>query len=326
MANIPTRIRRQPRWSAAGRGLVLAALGLGLGARAVPAVVPGPFAGREAQRWIERQCALGPRVPGTRAHADWLRMVRSYFDSLGVPVRAEPFRVPRPPGPAVRGQSDTLSLTNLVVSFGPEVQPRLLLGAHWDSRPWADQDPDPAKRGRPVLGANDGASGVAVLLVLARILKENPAPMGVDLAFFDGEDLGRDEMPEEFCLGSQHMASNWTGPLPTWVLVLDMVGSETLEIGRELYSHAQSPDLLDLIFRVARERGFAEWNWEAQYAVFDDHIPFQRLGVPAVVLIGFNDPVWHTVRDDPSRTSPRSLSRVGDVVTALIYGGILVPG
>jgi glutaminyl-peptide cyclotransferase len=290
------------------------------GAGAIPS-----FHGDEAQRWIVRQCALGPRVPGTSAHAAWLRLVRAYLDSLDLPVREERFRLACPPGLKVKPAVDSLDLTNLVASVRPGLRPRLLLGAHWDSRPWADQDPVEANHTRPVSGANDGASGVAILLTLARIMKESPPSLGVDLAFFDAEDLGRPDKPEEFCQGSKWMAEHWPEPLPDWVVVLDMVGSENLEIGRELYSWGQSPGFLDLIFRLARDRGFQEWNWETQYAVVDDHLSFQRIGVPAVDLVGFNDPVWHTRNDEPNRTSPRVLGRVGEVVSALIYGGYLAP-
>jgi hypothetical protein len=301
-----------------GGAAIAAAAGAASPVGAVSASVP-VFDGQAAQRWIERQCSLGPRVPGTTAHGQWLRMVGGYLDSLGVNTRREEFRHPSPLGP------DTLRGTNLVVSFRPAVRPRLLLGAHWDSRPWADQDPDPAMRSLPVLGANDGASGVAVLLVLARMLQENPPPFGVDLAFFDMEDLGRNDHPEEFCVGSRFMAENWPGALPDWAIVVDMVGSESTQFGREAYSMRSAPDLVDLLFSIAAERGYHEWNPEVSIAVVDDHLSFQSVGVPAVDIIGFNDPHWHTRRDDPSHTSPLRLSRVGAVLAEVLWGGRFRP-
>ena len=289
-----------------------------------PAVLPGvagavvpTFDGREAQAWIERQCALGPRVPGTKAHEHWIRMVTTYLDSLRVPVRREEFFRPSPLG------RDTLRLTNLVASIRPGVRPRLLLGGHWDSRPWADSDPDPAMRSLPVSGANDGASGVAVLLVLARMMQEHPPSIGVDLAFFDMEDLGRSAPPEEYCQGSRFMASNWPGTLPDWAVVLDMVGSDAAEFSREAYSVQQAPELVDLLFRIAEEKGYREWNPESEFAIVDDHLSFQAIGVPAVDVIGFNDPNWHTRRDDPQRTSALRLFRVGTVMSELVWGGHL---
>lgn len=299
----------------AGSWLVLGFL-LSVFPRCAEAGIPA-FDGREAQRWIERQCALGPRVPGTVAHTRWIRTVTAYLDSLGVQVRREEFRRPSPLS------SDTLRLTNLVASIHPGMHPRLLLGAHWDSRPWADEDPDSAMRRLPVPGANDGASGVAVLLVLARMMRENPPPLGVDLAFFDMEDMGRSGHPEEYCQGSRHMAANWPGALPDWVVVLDMVGSESAQFGRESYSFQQAPDLVDLLFRLAGEKGYREWNPESEYAVVDDHLSFQAIGVPAVDVIGFNDPNWHTRRDDPRGTSADRLGRVGTVMAELAWGGHL---
>lgn len=281
-------------------------------------VVPS-FDGSAALRWVERQCALGPRVPGTKAHRAWLRMVGAYLDSLGLSVTRQGFSHPSPLGP------DTLHLTNLLVRVRPGLSPRLLLGAHWDSRPWSDQEPDPALQNRPVPGANDGASGVAVLLVLAGILARQGPPLGVDLAFFDLEDMGREGTPEEYCLGSRFMAEGWVGSPPDWVVVLDMVGANNLQIGRELYSQSQAPELQELLFRIAADRGFAEFNPALQLAIEDDHLSFQRIGVESVVLIGFNDPVWHTQRDTPDHISTRSLEHVGEVVCELIYGGRLVP-
>ena len=160
-------------------------------------------------------------------------------------------------------------------------------------------------------------------LTLARLLQETPPPLGVDLAFFDLEDSGRPGHPEEFCQGSLEMARRWISPYPDWVLVLDMVGSDRTEFGREQYSQLRAPELLDLVFQIAEEKGFTEWNSFSSFAIVDDHLPWQSVGVPAAVLVGFNDPNWHTVRDDPMRTSPRRLGRVGEVVLELIYGGYL---
>ena len=289
-----------------------------LGARTARAIVPA-FSGTEARAWVDRQCALGPRVPGTSAHAAWIHLVTARLDSLHIQVRTEEFSHPSPMGPG------SLALTNLIASIRPELRPRLLIGAHLDSRPWADQDPDPKAHGTPIQGANDGASGCAVLLTLAKILTEHPPPIGVDLAFFDGEDLGRSEHPEEFCLGSEWMAEHWVEARPDWVIVLDMVGSERMEIGRELYSDSEAPELLGLVFGIAKSKGYREWNPDVQYGVVDDHLSFARLGVPSIDLIGFGDPVWHTLGDVPSRISSRSLGRVGDVLVTLIFGGYLTP-
>jgi hypothetical protein len=119
------------------------------------------------------------------------------------------------------------------------------------------------------------------------------------------------------------MATNWPGTLPDWVVVLDMVGSDAAEFGREAYSAQQAPDLTDLLFRLAEEKGYREWNPQSEYAVVDDHLSFQAMGVPSVDVIGFNDPNWHTRRDDPPRTSALRLFRVGTVMSELVWGSHL---
>lgn len=282
----------------------------------VEAAAPA-LSGEHAMKWVRRQCAFGPRVPGTTAHARCLSAFRAHLDSLGVSYRAHPFKVKAP------ADGRELACTNLIISIRPEARPRLLLGSHWDSRPWADQDPNPQARAQPVLGANDGASSTALLLTLARVLRDNPPPIGVDLVLFDAEDLGRDDKPEEFCLGSQRLASEWVGRLPDWVLVLDMVGAPGAQFGRELYSQRYHPEFSELIFELAARRGFAEFNPSIGYAITDDHLPWLRRGVPSALIIGWGDPNWHTLRDTPDRLSPATLERVGTVVLDLIYGGEL---
>lgn len=291
-------------------------LGLCLAGQCASAAVPA-FDGAEAKSWVERQCLLGPRVVGSKPHAECIRLIESALDSAGLAHCRVSFETVTPLGPR------PTRVTNILASVRPEARPRLLLGAHFDSRPWADRDPDPARRKTPVLGANDGGSGTAVLLTLARILAENPPPFGVDLAFFDAEDLGREDHPEEFCLGSQWMAENWVGDLPDFVLVLDMVGSDQVEFGRELYSQQVAPEWVDLLFQVAVEAGYGEWNPSLGHAIVDDHVAFLRQGVPSSVWIGWGDPAWHTGRDVPSAVSERRLGRVGDLVCRLIYGGYL---
>lgn len=277
------------------------------------------FDGEAALRWVNRQCNFGPRTPGTAGHAAALADFRAYFDSLGLECTSQVFETTSPLDGA------PLVLTNLIVRVRPEIRPRLLLGAHWDTRPIADLDPDPARRRTPIVGANDGASGVAVLTVLAEMLRAQPPPIGVDLVLFDGEDLGRPDRPEEFCLGSQWMVENWFGPWPDAVLILDMVGAPGAVFPREDFAHARAREWVELPFEIAKRKGFQEWDLTTGYSIIDDHVPFLGQGVPASVLIGWGDPAWHTTGDTPERLSSQVLGRVGEVVTELIYGGYLAP-
>ncbi len=280
----------------------------------------GPrFDGQAALRWVHRQCDFGPRAPGSPGHAAALADFRAYFDSLGLERTSQVFETNSPLDGA------PLVLTNVIVRVRPELRPRLLLGAHWDTRPIADLDADPARRQTPILGANDGASGVAVLAVLAQMLRDQPPPIGVDLVLFDGEDLGRHDRPEEFCLGSQWMVENWVGPWPDAVLILDMVGAPGAVFPREQFAHARAPEWVELPFEIAKRKGFQEWDLTTGYSIIDDHVAFLGKGVPASVLIGWGDPAWHTTGDRPERLSAQVLGRVGEVVTELIYGGYLAP-
>lgn len=283
--------------------------------------VAGPeFSGEEAYTWVRRQVELGPRVPGSAAHAACLEMMESALDGLGIAHHRQPFRAANP---LIEG--DTLQLNNLFAALAPPKRPRLLLGAHWDTRPWSDEEPDSSRHHLPVPGANDGASGVAVLLTLARHFQENPPPIGIDLAFFDGEDLGRPGHPQEYALGSQHMAAHYPGGLPDYVLVLDMVGSVNLEVGIELFAYERHPQWVDLAFQVAESLGYTEWNRDVRDYVFDDHAPFLVQGIAANVIIGFSDPNWHTQADDLGAIRASSLAKVGNVVLQMVYGGYLMP-
>lgn len=314
MMSLRHHASRRRRLRSAIRLLLLAFSALFLGSSAQAAT---RFEGRRAARWVDRQCALGPRVPGSSAHEKCLALLVASLDSLRIPVTRHSFRVPSPTG---HGEA---ACTNLIASIQPNVRPRLLIGSHWDSRPWADEDPIPANRLKPVPGANDGASSTALLLELARVLTTDPPPIGVDLVFFDAEDLGAKDRPNDFCLGSQRLASEWSGPLPDWVLVLDMVGAKGAIFQPELYSKDLHPEWVDLVFEVARKRGFGEFDANGGSYIIDDHVPWLRRGVPATDLIGWGDPNWHTLKDTPDAISATTLERVGTVVTDLIYGGQL---
>jgi Zn-dependent M28 family amino/carboxypeptidase len=220
--------------------------------------------------------------------------------------------------PAGNGK-DTLDLTNLIARFRPRAKDRILLCAHWDTRPWADQDPVPENRKTPIPGANDGGSGVAILLALAGILHRNPPPCGVDIALFDGEDYGTDEHPENYLLGSTHFAQSLEAPLPRLAIVLDMVGDRDLKLFQERNSLLFAPRETGAIWRVGRRIAPDVFMPEAQYTITDDHLPLLMKGIPAVDVIDFDYPYWHTLQDTPDKCSPRSLAVVGQTVLGMIY-------
>lgn len=197
------------------------------------------------------------------------------------------------------------------------IRPALMLAAHWDSRPHADRDPDPALRGRPVPGASDGASGVAILLELARILAADPPSYPIVLAFFDGEDLG------EHFYGSRYFA-RWAGRRellpwrPAHAIVVDMVGGRGMRCTRELNSLEAAPDLWARVQASARTLGLQEHFQGEPRRVTDDHVMLNRAGIPAVVLIDATYPFWHTAGDTPERCAAESLEIVGRVLEGMI--------
>jgi acetylornithine deacetylase/succinyl-diaminopimelate desuccinylase-like protein len=267
--------------------------------------------GARARARVERQCAFGARVPGSEAHRAAAAWLEAELRGLGAEVVRQEFTdttLGRP-----------MALVNLIARFAPGRPARLLLCAHWDSRYAADRDPDPARRAQPVPGANDGASGVAVLLEVAEALARRPPPVGVDLVFFDGEDQGRPTHPEEFCLGARHYAARLGARRPLAAFLVDMVGDQDLQIHPERNSTARAANLVAMVLSAARAthaRGFRE---EPRHTLYDDHMPLNEAGLPAVDIIDFDYPYWHTTADTPDKVSGESLAQVAHVLVWLVY-------
>lgn len=273
----------------------------------------GKFRGERAYDLLVAMCDFGPRVPGSKGHARVRQFLIEHVQGRADQVELEDFPAASPPYP--RG----LTLTNVVARFRPGTSPRVVLGAHWDSRPWADEDPDSTRHRDPVLGANDAASACAVLLHLAELLAARPPALGVDLVFFDGEDGGLPGSAAMYCLGSREHVRRLQKPRPAYALVLDMVGDRDLSFRVEGYSFAYAPDLVRMVWGRAERLGLEAFTSEPQGRVFDDHVPFLEAGIPAVDVIDFDYPHWHTVADLPDQCSAQSLAVVGELVASLIY-------
>jgi len=262
------------------------------------------FDADRAFRDLLRQCDFGPRVPGSQGHrecAAWLsRELARSADS----VRQYRFSV------ALAG--GRLDLVNLEATFNPDGRGHALLCAHWDTRPIADRDPDPASRGKPIAGANDGASGVAVLLEIGRALKAHPPKQRVTIVLFDGEDYG--STPAEMFFGSRHYASYYAGPIPDWAVLLDMVGDRDLRLPPERFSQQKAPGVVDRVWGAAERAGCEAFVRAPGPAVLDDHVPLLARGIPCVNVIDFDYPHWHTLADTPDKCAPESLAQVGRAV------------
>ena len=268
------------------------------------------FDGQRAYRDLVRQCEFGPRVPGTKAHAEckmWL--IAQLADCAGADNMTLHLASPRVGG-------KTLDLTSIEAVLNPSGRGHVLLCAHWDSRPHADRDPDPAKRRQPLLGANDGASGVAVLLEIARVLKAHPPKQKVTIVLYDGEDYGTDV--KSMLLGSRAYAANYRKPPPDWAVLLDMVGDKDLWLLPEMHSERRAPQVVDRVWSAAMRVGSSAFTRGLGPAVMDDHIPLLDKGIPCIDIIDFDYPYWHTTADTPDKCSAASLEQVGRAVLAAI--------
>ena len=276
------------------------------------------FSGDRAFSHLLKQVSFGPRNPNSQGHQACLDFLYAELKELGDQVKLQPFV-------HVGYENERLNLTNVVASFNVSSSTRILLCAHWDTRPRAEQDANRARRNEPIIGANDAASGAAVLLELASILKQHPPSIGVDLAFFDGEDYGHEGDVANYLLGSRHFAM--TKPqdyLPRFGILLDMIGDAFLEIQKEQHSLKYAPDIVDLVWQKARQLGYPQFVDAVGEAVTDDHLPLNEVGIKTIDLIDFNYPdptnrYWHTHQDTPDKCSPESLEAVGTVLTHLIY-------
>lgn len=313
------------RWLAAALALALAA-GCGEGdddsarlpARGARTDVEIPeFDGDSAYELVRRQVAFGPRAPGLEGHRRQLEWMESYLRQRADTVILQPF---------THGTDDgeTLRLTNLFTRFRPDAPDRVLLLAHWDTRPIADEDPDPERRDEPILGANDGASGTAVLLRMADVLSRHSPPIGVDLLFVDGEDVP----PGAQLLGSTHFAANLPpGYRPLYGVLVDMIGDMQPRYGIEAHSQNEAPAVVRRVWRTAEEVGYGSMFVERRVgAITDDHVPLNRAGIPTIDIIDFEyggsaNPHWHTHEDTLENTAPDGLEAVGTVLTTLIYRG-----
>jgi hypothetical protein len=285
------------------------------GAAGVPA-----FSGERALELVRTQCALGPRTPGSTGNAALRRQIVQSAERAGLRAVVLCFAVP------LGDDGAMIEACNVVVSAGPTGGERLWLGAHFDTRPWADRDPVPARREQPVVGANDGGSGTAVLLHLIELFGASPPPQGVDLLFFDAEDSGLAHDASGFCLGSRHLVAtrgDFGHPLstgtPRGLVLLDMVGEAGARMPQEGYSLEHAPEWTSFVFARAAELELPVFEAVPGPAVFDDHVPFLGAGVPAVDLIDFEYPQWHTADDTPARCSALTLGQVGRLVTDLAY-------
>lgn len=286
------------------------------------------FCADSAFRFVEEQLAFGFRTPGSKAQRECAAYLRTSMARWCDTVISQPFSATLWNGQDVKGE-------NIIASLNPELSDRIMLCAHWDSRLWADHDPDEGNHRKPILGANDGASGVATLMELARIMSQQRPSIGIDFIFFDVEDQGTPEWADvdyqdnTWCKGSQYWAKNPHRPYyrALYGILLDMVGTNQPRFTKEEISRRYAPGVMDKVWRAAAALGHSSIFVDQQTdAILDDHLYVNQIAnIPTIDIVQNNPecsffPLWHTLGDNLDAINKESMKAVADVLMKTIYG------
>lgn len=284
------------------------------------------FNADSAYRNVKAQVDCGTRVPGTEGHSKCAKLLVNELKRYGADSVIEQKTT------VTAFNGDKLPINNIMGSFNKDAKRRVLLLAHWDTRPWADEDPDESRRKQPIPGANDGGSGVGVLLEVARCLQIEKPAIGVDILFVDAEDYGESQGQSEnsWCLGTQYWVTKHpytVENMPIYGILLDIVGGLDARFHREIASHQLAGSIVDKVWGTASMSGYGNvFINQIGGAVMDDHVYVNQLGIPCIDIIenqnsqtGSFPPTWHTHADNMSNISRTSLKAVGQVVLNVIY-------
>jgi Zn-dependent M28 family amino/carboxypeptidase len=257
---------------------------------------------------LQELCNFGPRNHNSEGKTKAERWIEQNLREAGAEVSVHEFQF------TPKGATQSESFRNIVGKINAHLPDRVLVATHYDTRSTADKDKDESRRNQPIIGANDGGSGVAVLLEMARLWKEQPPPIGVDLIFFDGEDFGRGAELDEYFLGSKAYVRDFPNYRPRWGIVLDMVGDASLDIRKETDSVARAPAVVHQVWNAAPRVGSSGILNERGGRIYDDHTAFLEKGIPVALMIDFNYRWFHTTADLIDKCSAESLGQVGRAV------------
>ena len=293
-----------------------------------PVNVP-TFNADSAYYFVKTQVDFGARVPNTEAHRQCAAYLSQTLKRFGAEVIEQRTVL-------TAFNDDKLNAVNIIGSFNPESSNRVLLFAHWDSRPWADNDPDPSNHKTPVMAANDGASGVGVLLEMARQFSIQKPEIGVDIIFFDAEDYGAPQnypgaSEDAWCLGTQYWANNphKAGYTAEFGILLDMVGAPNATFYKEEFSMYYAAGIVEKVWSVAAKLGFSNYFRDQKIgAITDDHVYVNKIaGIPSIDIIQYRNEgqnsgfghYWHTVNDTMENIDKNTLFAVGTTVMHVVY-------
>lgn len=288
--------------------------------------------GEAALAHIKALCAIGPRVSGSNGMKRLQELVTKQFEAHGATVRRQEFTAA-----AASRPGNKVPMVNMIASWHPERARRVILCSHYDTRPAAHEEPNRADWNRPFVSANDGTSGVALFMELARHLKDLPTAVGVDVVLFDGEEYILDpgdqltgRQGDQYFLGSQHFGQAYAANKATLkyryeaAVLLDLFAHDNARLAVEGYSQRLAPQLVSALWTTAEKVGARSFKYEQGFTraieVMDDHLALNVAGIPAVDVIDFDYPHWHRLSDTPDKCSAKQLAEVGRVLLAWVQG------
>jgi glutaminyl-peptide cyclotransferase len=279
-------------------------------APAVPPVIP--FDAKRAMGYLEAVCKIGPRISGTEGMQKQQALLKDHFEKHGARVELQRFTARQ------ESRREPVAMANLIASWHPERQRRVILCSHYDTRPIADQEPDPRRWREPFVSANDGGSGVACLMEMAHQMKDVKTAVGVDFVFFDGEEYIWDNRRDKYFFGSQHFGREYRTGRPghryLGAVLLDMIAGPNPRFPREPKSLVRAGALVEELWAIAAEQQCDAFRSHLGEEVLDDHIALNDAGIPAVDIIDFGYKHWHLLSDVPENCSPEGLSQVAQVL------------
>jgi glutaminyl-peptide cyclotransferase len=280
---------------------------------------PVAFAGERAMGYLKEICDLGPRMSGSKAMKKQQDLIKKHFEDLGAKVQFQTFMAKQN---SVRGE---VEMTNIIVSFQPEKKRRVILCSHYDTRPIADREDDPRDWKKPFVSANDGGSGVALLMELGNHMKNLKTQVGVDFVIFDGEEyvfVTEGGNRDRYFIGSRYFAQSWRKKAKdkdrcdySAAILLDMIAGKNIQFPVEVHSYNFAEELCKEIWGIAAEQKVKAFEWRRGHNVLDDHTELHKVGIPAIDIIDFDYPHWHRLSDTPANCSGDNMALVAKVLS-----------